>query len=151
VLLEAGRLIREHAGLPQSTRMPQPLVVVLTKYDVWSSLVPESLAKMSVLRPYPGSTVHALALDVVDSLSVACRGFLWEYAREIVAAAESLADEVVYIPVAALGMESRMDAQTGAVKFRTADCIPFGVLVPILYLMRRGGSSLPLAVRKKSG
>jgi hypothetical protein len=150
VLLEAGRLIREHAGLPQTARVPQPLVVVLTKYDVWWPLLPESVAKMSALRPYPGSDVQALALDVIEALSAACRGFLMEYAREVVAAAEGVAEEVVYVPVAALGWEARVDAQSGDVKFRTADCDPFGVLVPLLYLMRRGGSSLPLAVRKKS-
>jgi hypothetical protein len=149
VLLEAGRLIREHAGLPQTSRVPQPLMVVLTKYDVWWPLLPESLAKMSALRPYPGTDVQALALDVVDAISAACRALLWEYAREVVAAAEGIAEEVVYAPVAALGIDAVIDAQTGAVKFRTADCDPYGVLVPVLYLMRRGGSSLPLAVRKK--
>src|SRR5579863_3192023 len=144
-LLEAGRLIREHAGLPQTARVPQPLVVVLTKLDAWWSLLPERVAKIPALRAFHGGDVQALALDVVDALSAACRDLLWEYAREIVAAAESIADEVIYIPVAALGWDLQTDSQTGYVKVRTVDCEPYGVLVPVLYLLHRGGSRLPLA------
>jgi hypothetical protein len=150
VLLEAGRIIRDHAGIGSSAQLPQPLVVAVTKFDVWRPLFTGSIEDLKILRTYPGSdSAKALYLDTVETISRLCRAILWEYAREIVSAAESLSGDVIYVPVAALGWDVQIDPRTGAMRSRTANAEPFGVLVPMLYLLLKGGSRLVLTVRRK--
>jgi len=142
VLLEAANRIREHAGLAQTSRMSQTLVVVLTKFDVWQSLVP-GLQDTNPWRPLPGSRTDALHWDQVEAISAACRDFLWESCREIVTAAESISENVVYTPVAAVGWNVTVDPGTGVTSFIGANCEPYGVLVPLIGLL---GKSIPKLV-----
>ncbi len=141
VLIEAANRIREHSGLAQTSRIPQTLVVVLTKFDVWRSLVP-GLQNSNPLRNYPGTKIDALSWDDVDDVSTVCRDMLWESCREIVAAAESISENVIYAPVAAVGWDIRTDA-SGSPSFQGANCDPHGVLVPFLSLLSR---SIPKVV-----
>jgi hypothetical protein len=143
--LEAANRVREHAGISPTARIPQPLVVALTKFDVWKALV-SKFDKTPPFHPYPNASVQALFIDPVASMSQACRAMLWEHCREIVTAAESVSDDVTYVPVAAVGWDIRVDPRTKMPHFRSADCDPFGVLIPLLLLLYKNASRLCLAV-----
>jgi len=142
VLIEAANRIREHAGLAQTARIPQTLIVVLTKFDVWRSLVPE-LQKSNPFRTHPGTRIDALHWDEVEAVSSVCRDLLWDTCREIVTAADSFTENVIYVPVAAVGWEVRTDPESGLPVFLGANCEPFGVLVPLLCLLSK---SIPKVV-----
>jgi hypothetical protein len=149
VLVEAANRIREHAGLAQTTRLPQPLIVVLTKFDVWRPLMP-GFRPANALVPCPGAKVYSLQMDEVEWTSNLCRDLLNEYCREIVTAADSVSDKVLYVPVAAVGWDIRTDEASGLPKFQAADCEPYGVLVPLLTLLSKAIPKMVPALRRRS-
>jgi len=142
VLIEASNRIREHAGISQTSRIPQTLVVVLTKFDLWRFRV-QGFKDAEPLKAHPGTMIDALEWDEVEAVSNVCRDLLWEHCREFVTAAESISDNVIYAPVAAVGWNVRVDPDTGVPSFRGANCQPRGVLVPLLCLL---GKTIPRVV-----
>jgi hypothetical protein len=148
VLYEAANRIREHAGIAQTSRIPQPLVVVLTKFDVWRPLVP-GYRDADPFQAHPNAPIEALQTDEVDAISKICRNFLWDSCREIVTAAESISDTVVYAPVAAVGLDVRPD-KSGTPNFLAASCEPYGVLVPLLTLLSKNTKVVPSLRRRAS-
>jgi hypothetical protein len=145
VLMEAANRIREHAGIAQTARLPQPLFVVLTKFDAWRPLLNEFTPR-SVLTTHPTSPIEVLQHDEVERLSTMARNLLWNTCREIVTAAESVSENVVYAPVAAVGWDVRTTA--GVSNFLGANCEPYGVLVPLLSLLNRNVPRLVPSVRQ---
>jgi hypothetical protein len=135
VMIEAANRIREHAGVSQTCRIPQSLVVVLTKFDVWRSLVP-GLDETKPFKVHPGTWIDALDWDSVEQVSRACRDLLWHHCREFVTAAESISETVIFAPVAAVGWNVSVDPETGEPTFQ-ANCQPHGVLVPLLCLLSK--------------
>ena len=149
VLMEAANRIREHAGLSRSSKIPQTLVVTVTKFDVWRSLLPEAV-DANILRAYPNRPIEAISIDDVEALSNVCRQLLLQLCPEIVTAAESICETVYYIPVASVGVNVRHDARTGDMSFRSADCEPIGVLTPLLALLAKTTPRLVPSLRRKS-
>jgi hypothetical protein len=147
VLLEAANRIREHAGLAQTARIPQPLVVILTKFDVWRALVP-GLKRSTPLNAPPGSRIEALDMVEVEAASRVCRDVLWGSCREIVTAADSISDKVIYAPVAAVGWDVRTDPRSGLPNFLAATCEPYGVLIPLLLLLNKTIPKIVPSVRR---
>ena len=147
VLVEAANRIREHAGLSRTAPIPQPLVVVLTKFDVWKPLL-ANFEETPLLRPFPDARFDVLDVDGVQDLSNLCRAFLWEHCRDIVSAAESVSDDVTYIPVAAVGWSVRSDPVTNMPQYQSADCTPYGVLIPLLTLMIKNVPQLCRTIRR---
>ncbi len=150
VLIEACNRIREHAGISQTARIPQTLVVVLTKFDAWRNLVPD-LERGRTFRTCPGTRIDALEWDEVEATSTACRNLLWEYCREFITAAESVSDSVIYAPVAAVGWDVGTDTKTGLPSFVGANCQPHGVLVPLLCLLSKAIPRVVPSLRRRTG
>lgn len=147
ILQEAANRVREHAGISPTARIPQPLVVALTKFDVWKPL----LAGFQLASPfnlYPQARVQALLVDGVVAASQSCRAMLREHCPEIVTTAESISSDVTYVPVAAVGWQVRSEPKSGAPQFRAAGSEPYGVLVPLLTLLARHEPRLALSVRR---
>ena len=65
------------------------------------------------------------------------RELLWEHTPELVSAAESFAEEVIYIPVSATGCGPEVDAASGAFGFRPRNIKPIWAEVPSLYVMAK--------------
>jgi hypothetical protein len=150
VLIEAANRIREHAGIAQTSPLPQTLVVALTKFDAWRSALP-GLDRSNPFKAYPGTRIDALDWDAVESTSTACRDLLWQFCREIVTAAESVTDQVIYAPVAAVGWKVGTDAKTGLPSFVGANCQPFGVLIPLLCLLSKVIPRVVPSVKQRLG
>lgn len=149
VLIEAANRIREHGGISRSAKVPQTLIVIVTKFDAWRSLLPEA-ENIQLIRRHPNGLIDAFALDEMDVLSKLCRDLLLRTCPEIVTAAESVSDTVYYCPVAAVGMDVRSDPRSGDTSFRGADCEPFGVLAPLLALLGKNVPKLIQSVRRRA-
>lgn len=103
ILVEAAGRIRAETGPRQNQLETRPLIVVLSKFDAWSSLLNvDSVTKDSAIKKLSNG-YHALDAKLIQSVSDACRELLLEHAGEIVDAAEEFAENVTYIPVSALG------------------------------------------------
>ncbi|MEX2121849.1 MAG: hypothetical protein WD847_19870 [Pirellulales bacterium] len=150
ILLEAAERVRRHGGLAHRAKHPRPLVVVVTKHDSWSALLPgEALETPWVASRR--SAVCGLDLELIERRSRAVRSLLWDLSPEIVSAAESFADTVVYIPVSAMGRGPEVDPGTGALGIRPCDIHPVWAEVPLLYVMSRYLRGLIPYLKPKSG
>lgn len=86
-------------GLHQKQQDKRPLIVVLTKYDAWSSLTGgRDLADDWVLQN-GHSGITSLNTQMLRRLSDRFRGLIQKYAPEIVSTAEAFSSDVTYIPV----------------------------------------------------
>ncbi len=123
VLLEAAERVRRYAGISTRAKHNRPLILVVTKYDSWSSL----LDRRPLENPWSASSkgpISAMRLEMIDQMSARLRALLWKHSPEIVSAAESFAEEVLYVPVSATGRAPEIDPASGAKGFRPRDIHP---------------------------
>ncbi|MBI2826543.1 MAG: hypothetical protein HYX69_17870 [Planctomycetia bacterium] len=134
ILLEAADRVRRYAGLAQAAKHSRPLIVVVTKYDCWASLLDNEPLDDPWVQ---GKRRPSCALDkeVIQERSQKLRKVLWQLTPEIVAAAEGFAQQVIYIPVSAIGRSPESDPQTGALGIRPRDIHPRWAEVPLLYFL----------------
>ena len=103
VLAEATRRIRGELSLGQDDRDKRPLIVVLSKYDAWSFLLSgEELQRRFVIKKLRDG-FHGLNVEHLKIVSARCRKVLQELSPEIVNTSEAFSEDVMYIPVSALG------------------------------------------------
>jgi hypothetical protein len=144
-------------GLAESERHDGPLVVILTKLDAWSALIPnsEELLRTKYMRPLSrhgasGETLHAYLPGAVKQVSNVVRSVLLTHAPEIVSAAEGYSSNVTYVACSATGrnvqaFEGGVGAEN-AFGIRPRDVKPFWCDLPFLIGLHQNGlSSLPLA------
>jgi hypothetical protein len=136
--------VRRHAGLHQNQKHSRPLIVVVTKFDVWWPLI-GARELPSPWAEVPKSTFSALDMSLVDSISKKVRSMLWDFSPEMVSAAEAFSDHVYYIPVSATGCSPEFDAATGRLLgVRPRDINPIWSEVPLLLTLARwGGGMIP--------
>ncbi len=151
ILLEAADRVRRYAGVAQTGKHQKPLIVVVTKFDAWCSILGQD-PKLPVLPNVYVSTAAGTALDTakVEDLSRAVRVVLNEFAREFVAAAESFAEHVIYIPVSALGSAPEQDPATGALCIRPRNIRSMWVEMPMVYALARWGNGLVPALGSRN-
>lgn len=141
ILTETANRVRRFAKLRDAEKHEHPLVVVVTKKDLWAPLVPELLSKEPVYAPTPKRGA-ALNLDLLEGQSAAIRNLLLELNPEVVAAAESFAATVLYVGVSALGTIPEWDEASKQWAVRPAAIDPDGVELPILYGLHRSSPKL---------
>ncbi|MBL8827090.1 MAG: hypothetical protein JNM18_08895 [Planctomycetaceae bacterium] len=147
ILLEAADRVRRYAGVAQTGKHQKPLIVVVTKFDAWCSILGQETGRPVLPQAYV-STPQGTALDPtkVEEMSRAVRLVLNEFAREFVAAAESFAEHVIYVPVSALGSAPELDPATNALCIRPRNIRSLWVEMPMIYALARWGNGLvPLA------
>ncbi len=137
VLLEAANRIRAHSGRSQNDKLDQPLVVIITKYDAWQSLAPQPELDLERVVRRVRSNMSALDIEHLTAVSHAMRQLLGRYAREMVTAAESVAEEVLYIPVSALGRPPELIDSSGMLGTRPRNIRPNWAEVPLLFALYR--------------
>lgn len=150
VLHEAASRVRKYTGLKHDQRHNRPLIVVVTKYDAWESLLPDALDSPPWKAPKQGA-MHALDWDRVVETSQRLRELLWKHAPELVSGAEGFAQEVVYVPVSATGCPPEVD-DSGAIQgMRTGDIRPQWADVPMAVVLARWSKGLiPYASRSNA-
>lgn len=134
LLTETVTRIRRYKAMASNARCLRTLIVVVTKLDIWRSLLGESLPKP--LRTLHHRPISALDQDSIMVTSFAVRHLLMELCPEIPATAEAHASRVIYLPVSALG-HSPMDDPNGSgnLLVRPKDIRPEWVSVPMLYAL----------------
>lgn len=149
ILTEAASRVRRFAGLPDTAKHDRPLVVIVTKQDVWGHLVPGlTNAEPAFGTGRSGSGV--LNLDRIEEQSRAIRALLNDLTPEVVDAAEQFARSVTYVGASALGAAPVRDGTSDLWAVRPRDVRPVGVEVPILYGLNRLIPRLVPGGRKKS-
>ncbi len=148
ILHEAANRIRKYTGLKHGERHSRPLIVVVTKYDAWSPLLPGELDTPPWTSAKHGD-MQALAMTRVEDTSRRVRDLLWNYAPELVSAAEGFAQEVVFVPVSATGCSPIADASGNIQGMRPRDLKPQWVEVPMLLALARWSKGLiPYGMKK---
>ncbi|MFQ5732320.1 MAG: hypothetical protein ACE5KM_10245 [Planctomycetaceae bacterium] len=144
VMMEAANRIRTQAGLAQNEKYRRPVVVAMTKLDAWQAVLGENydcradaygpilLKNGAGPRDSVGVTLnHRRLLHVSSDM----RELMSRLAPEFVNGAEGFAENVIYIPVSALGHSPTMEPSTGRIGIRPADISPRWAEVPLMYLL----------------
>ena len=153
ILQEAISRIRRFAGLRQSERHKRPLVVILTKFDVWWNLLGEDPPgdpwQMARSPTNEAETFHALDANVIARQSQLARAIMLQTSPEIVTAAEGFAEDVTYIPVTAVGWNVAIDVKSGLPAIKPSEAAPYWATVPFLYGLSRAVPGLIPTISKR--
>jgi hypothetical protein len=147
ILTEAASRVRRYTGLSPQNKHDRPLLVVVSKADIWGQLLEADLSTEPLLPDpsQPGTDLALVDLPRIERTSAALRKMLLKYTPEVVAAAEDFCKTIVYIPSSALGRGPELQEGTGMLGIRPRDIRPRWAAVPILYLFAKWGSLLPAA------
>ncbi len=139
LLLEATQRVRRYTGLAQNKKYERPMMVLVSKSDVWGPLLEgEDLTTEPFLQTEEKGDARMLDLPRVERVSGLLRGLLMQWTPEVVSAAEGLCERVVYIPVSSLGTGTEpMPENPGFWGARPRNIQPRWVTVPMLYLFAR--------------
>jgi hypothetical protein len=148
VLHEAANRVRKFTGLKHGERHNRPLIMVVTKYDAWSALLPGALDSPPYKQPKQGD-ISALDWDRVMATSKQVQDLLYQHWPEIASGAEGFANEVIYVPVSATGCSPIVDGGGAIRGMRPCDIKPMWVEVPMMVALAKWARGLvPYAMRK---
>ena len=136
--------IRRHSTLGLKEKSDKPLIVVCTKFDAWSRMI-ESLPV-----PWTFSAKHnscLLNLTKIEQVSKQVEKILENHCPEVVAASQSLSNNVLFIPVSATGTAPVKAPQTGDYMLHTDKIDPVWCEVPLLVAMAYRAPKLITAAR----
>jgi len=147
ILTEAAARIRRHAGLSQTAKYDRPLIVVVSKFDEWCSLL-EIDDDREPWHLHLGS-LTGVDVERIDRASNRVREILIRFCPETVATAESFARDITYIAVSALGSRVAHDPNSGLPSIRPKDIEPRWATVPLIYAISRALPALvPRLIRR---
>lgn len=144
VFSETIKRVRENLGIDYRSKYEKPLIVVLSKFDVWR----DAVSDVSFREPWARTPKGApfFLIDRVRGVSDATRRLLQDYLPELVAQAEDFARDVVYLPVSATGESPFFDENAAEWRFDSEKFQPIWAEVPLLYALASARSGLiPLA------
>ena len=149
ILREAALRVRTYTGTAATQKLDRVLLVLVGKSDYWGPLLP---GVDIVTEPVISLADGTAAVDVprIEAVSNAIKKLMNEQAPEFVAAAEAFCQQVVYIPVSALGQPPAQDATSGFIGIRPNDIKPRWVTVPILYTLAKWAGGTVRAVKPKT-
>lgn len=155
ILTEMANRTRRYANLAAGAKHDKPLVVIVTKKDLWGPALMKDLAGGSVVLDHrnptnPEQSRFLLRLDRIEEHSRRLRQILVESAREIVEAAEGFASHVIYLGVSALGKPPKQDQATKSWAIAPQDIQPDWADVPILYGLHKTVPNLIVAGRTQA-
>jgi len=133
VLLEAATRVRRYLGLPANYRTDKPLLIIVPKADVWAKLIDLDLDQEPLIPPHGNLQHWSVHVPRVEAVSAQTRRMLLSFVPELVAVAEDFSQNVVYIPVSALGCSPIGHEQAEGLFVRAGDIRPKWVTVPLLY------------------
>jgi hypothetical protein len=143
ILSEAAIRFRRHASLSAYQKCDRPLLVLVAKSDIWSSLIDEDLAAEPIIREGDiGAHLAVLDFDRIERISRKVRHLLTSITPEVVSTAEDFAEEVVYIPVSALGHSPEKYPDKNGLLIKPRDVQPHWVTIPLLYSYARWATGL---------
>ena len=144
ILTEAALRVRQHAGLSAGGKLDKPLLVLISKSDVWDKLIEEDIqSEPFVDSEHSTGAKSRLDFARIERVSKRVRDVLLRLTPEFVAAAEDAFQQVVYIPVSALGRSPEpMADNPSALGICAKDIRPRWVTVPVLYAFGKWATGL---------
>ena len=141
LLKQATVRIRRSLGLGDEQAVSRPLIVIVSKADVWSRQVGVDLDHEAIVDNGQGATFNPAA---VDAVSAQVRRVLAGVCPEFVATAENFSTTVRYIPVSSLGRSPEHITRDKEAFYgiRPRDIHPRGVTIPLLYCLHHLDSDL---------
>jgi hypothetical protein len=136
--------IRRHAGLHHNQKHNRPLIIVVTKYDVWWPLIGEERLPEPWVK-VQSRDLSALDMAAIEGMSRQVRELLWRFSPELVSAAEAITDHVLFVPVSATGCAPELDPESGLILgIRPRNINPMWAEVPLLLTLAKwGGGMIP--------
>ena len=153
VLSEAAKRIRDQTGLRGKAMDSKPLIVIVTKYDAWCSLMGGFPLRRQAILPPGHATQRFFDEQTLQSVSNQVRQVLLEYSRELVMEAESFSEDVIYIPVSATGHSPKLirdDEGKGHLRVNTSSINPMWCEMPLLYALFRSVDGLLRTTKKQN-
>lgn len=135
ILSELARRVKRYRGLKETEKCDSPLFIIATKLDVWRPLLNWNFDFHAPISPDASGTGSVLDAGLLAVASAKVRALLNQYVPEIVAAAESFAKRVVYIPVSATGGPPELSEKGEKLGFRPDRVKPMWVEVPMLMVL----------------
>ncbi len=126
--------------------------MLVGKSDIWAPLMPdEDLVSEPILKDAGEATEHpalaVLDMDRIERISAKCGRLLLEVTPEVVSKAEDFSDEVVYMPVSALGHSPEKYPDRNGLLIKPKDVHPRWVTIPLLYSYARWATGLIAGIR----
>jgi len=141
--------IRKNLGIDPTESYRKPVIVLLSKADVLGEEIGEYLNK-NPWRWDEEIEAHVLDYSYLLQVSFVVRSLLQARAREVVEAVEAFAEDVVYLPVSAIGHSPTLDEKSGQLHIRPCDVVPKWVEVPFLHILFKLGYISAVMDRDKS-
>lgn len=129
LLAEMAARIRRHLGNNGERRISRPLIFGVSKADLLQDHLP---LDMRVYRELPNGT-HALDATALRELSRCTESALAKVVPEVVATARSIAENVWFLPVSALGHNPMREG------VRPCDIKPIWTELPVVFTLARQG------------
>lgn len=146
ILREASVRIRRFLSMRNDEKHKSPLVVVVGKYDVWWKLFPEA-KKIDWLRNSRAKSgdssnsqaIPGVNLSAINRLSANLRALLFRLCPDMVGTAEFFAEQVIFLPVSALGFSCKEFSELSGdpTLVRPRDIDPFQVELPLIWYLTR--------------
>lgn len=146
ILTESAQRVRRYVGLSPHKKHDRPLLVIVSKADIWAPLLKADIETEPLISIGDGTSA-AVDLPRIEETSRELRALLKTWAPEFVAAAEDFCNTVLYIPVSALGRGPELKEETGLLTIRPRDIHPKWVTVPVLYMLAKWASGVLTAAR----
>ncbi|WP_417730506.1 hypothetical protein [Rosistilla oblonga] len=140
VFHEVVERFRRLTGLPQSEKTERPVVVIVTKFDGWKSLLPD----LELTRPFKTRSDGLSAVDLtqIRDISNKVRALLYKVSPDLVTSAEAFSQNVWFIPVSATGRSPERDATTGITGVRPRDVAPVWCDIPLALVLAKYGQGV---------
>lgn len=151
ILKNAANLVRRYAGISQTEKHKKPLVVIVTKYDSWKSLLDDENLEPPWKMLKDGHPA-GVSLSRVEKISDRLKKLLNKFAPELVATAEEFCEDVIYIPVSATGCSPELlVSETGQeqLKIRPKNIDPIWADVPLIYSLSKWTKGMVPYLNKK--
>lgn len=136
LLAEVARRIRQYRGLAATARHDCPLVVAVSKFDIWQGLA----GGKRLPDPWKNGDRHGAVIreDFLGRVSNATRDLLLQYVPTIVTTAESLVEpaDILYVPVSATGAAPARKID-GRFEYSAEAIDPMWTEVPLIHGLAR--------------
>ena len=149
LLAEMIHRIRLYAGMKTTEKYNYPLVVVVSKYDLWKGLLPDDLAKIEPWIHNDEDFTYQFDLDTLLNVSYHMRSVLNKLSPSLVKTAEAFSSQVFFVPSSTFGCLSE-EGEQGGIGIKPNSIKSIWTEVPILLLLAKSGY-IPMAEREPTG
>ncbi len=113
LLSEMIARIRKNAGLKHGDRYAHPLIILVSKCDMWESLLCDKIRELTPWLFDKEKMQYYFDYETVANVSYHLRDIMLDIKPDIVSAAESFSDKVFFLPATALGKSAIMKDPAG--------------------------------------